>query len=188
MTSVSASVQIDVSAAAYPLPKPSDPKLDAVMWGMPCSVRVMVAQGEHLMPDYLAVNPHARVPALSNGGGIITENIAILNFIADVFSKPGSVPRGDVRAAAQTNELLGWFASSVHISFAEIWREHGLDQGVPATSSILQPVMHLGALTGGFTSESGRFVVVTDAEIFGRYKIQRPRRLKSPHAAAARSD
>ncbi|MGC3958599.1 MAG: CarD family transcriptional regulator [Verrucomicrobiota bacterium] len=32
-----------------------------------------------------------------------------------------------------------------------------------------------------------KLVVVTDAEIFGRYKIQRPRRLKSPHAAAVRS-
>ena len=30
-------------------------------------------------------------------------------------------------------------------------------------------------------------VVVTDAEIFGRYRVQRPRRLKSPHAAAMRS-
>jgi transcription-repair coupling factor (superfamily II helicase) len=30
-------------------------------------------------------------------------------------------------------------------------------------------------------------VVVTDAEIFGRYKVQRPRRLKSPHAASSRS-
>ena len=30
-------------------------------------------------------------------------------------------------------------------------------------------------------------VVVTDAEIFGRYKVQRPRRLKSPHAQATRS-
>jgi transcription-repair coupling factor (superfamily II helicase) len=29
--------------------------------------------------------------------------------------------------------------------------------------------------------------VVTDAEIFGRYKVQRPRRLKSLHAQAARS-
>src|SRR6185436_17116219 len=32
-----------------------------------------------------------------------------------------------------------------------------------------------------------KVVVVTDAEIFGRYKVQRPRRLKSPHAAAMRS-
>jgi len=30
-------------------------------------------------------------------------------------------------------------------------------------------------------------VVVTDAEIFGRYKVQRPRRLKSPHAQITRS-
>jgi transcription-repair coupling factor (superfamily II helicase) len=74
--------------------------------------------------------------------------------------------------------------------FTEIWAEHGLDHGIHATEGdhqAAQPVLHLGALTGGFTCESGRFVVVTDAEIFGRYKIQRPRRLKSPHAAAARS-
>jgi transcription-repair coupling factor (superfamily II helicase) len=32
-----------------------------------------------------------------------------------------------------------------------------------------------------------KLAVVTDAEIFGRYKIQRPRRLKSPHALATRS-
>ena len=47
--------------------------------------------------------------------------------------------------------------------------------------------MHLGALSRGFLHEASRLVVVTDAEIFGRYKVQRPRRLKSPHAQAARS-
>ncbi len=40
---MSASVQIEVPAAAYPEPKPSDPKSFALMCGMPCSVRVMVA-------------------------------------------------------------------------------------------------------------------------------------------------
>ena len=45
----------------------------------------------------------------------------------------------------------------------------------------------LGALSGGFLCEEARLVVVTDAEIFGRYKVQRPRRLKSPHAQATRS-
>jgi len=84
--------------------------------------KVVLAQGEHLKPEYLAINPHARVPALANGHGIVTENIAILNLIADIFEAPGSVPRDDPFAAARTNELLGWFASSVHISFAQIWR------------------------------------------------------------------
>jgi glutathione S-transferase len=85
-------------------------------------VKVVLSQGEHLKPEYLAINPHARVPALGTDGGVITENIAILNFLADEFGAPGSVPRGDAYAAARCNELLGWFASSVHISFATIWR------------------------------------------------------------------
>ncbi len=46
---------------------------------------------------------------------------------------------------------------------------------------------HLGSLARGFICDEAKLVVVTDAEIFGRYKIQRPRRLKSPHALAARS-
>lgn len=85
-------------------------------------VRVTLAQGEQLKPEYLAINPHARVPALATEGGVITENVAILNYIADLFGADGSVPRGDPHAAARCNELLGWFASSVHIAFAQIWR------------------------------------------------------------------
>jgi transcription-repair coupling factor (superfamily II helicase) len=49
------------------------------------------------------------------------------------------------------------------------------------------PALHLGSLTRGFICDEAKLVVVTDAEIFGRYKVQRPRRLKSPHALAARS-
>jgi glutathione S-transferase len=85
-------------------------------------VKVMLAKGEHLKHDYLAINPHARVPALGTDRGVITENIAILNFLADEYGAEGSVPRADAYAAARCNELLGWFASSVHISFATIWR------------------------------------------------------------------
>ncbi len=47
--------------------------------------------------------------------------------------------------------------------------------------------LHIGTLARGFFCEEAKFVVVTDSEIFGRYKIQRPRRLKSPHAPATRS-
>ena len=49
------------------------------------------------------------------------------------------------------------------------------------------PTLHIGSLARGFLCDEAKLVVVTDAEIFGRYKIQRPRRLKSPHALAARS-
>jgi transcription-repair coupling factor (superfamily II helicase) len=64
--------------------------------------------------------------------------------------------------------------------FEEIWWEYGFGN----TSSLH---MHLGALSRGFLFEPAKVVVVTDAEIFGRYKVQRPRRLKSPHAQTSKS-
>ncbi len=56
-------------------------------------------------------------------------------------------------------------------------------------ASFRKTIFHIqiGSLARGFICEEAKLVVVTDAEIFGRYKIQRPRRLKSPHALAARS-
>ncbi len=63
--------------------------------------------------------------------------------------------------------------------FHELWTDYGLGEPRPAT--------HLGVLSRGFIQPDARTVVVTDAEIYGRYKVQRPRRLKSPHAQAMRS-
>jgi len=64
--------------------------------------------------------------------------------------------------------------------FLEIWAGLNFDQGE-------SPDVQLGALARGFICEAARLVVITDAEIFGRYKIQRPRRQKSAHAQATRS-
>lgn len=70
--------------------------------------------------------------------------------------------------------------------FLEIWKDYGLsaDAGAVSTAGL---ILHVGALSRGFLAESAGFVVVTDAEIFGRYKVLRPRRLKSVHAQTSRS-
>jgi transcription-repair coupling factor (superfamily II helicase) len=85
--------------------------------------------------------------------------------------------------------------------FTEIWDEYGLAEEGPETD-VRSPKTpdaaglwtldfglwtHLGTLARGFLCDEAKLVVVTDAEIFGRYKVQRPRRLKSPHAQATRS-
>lgn len=100
-------------------------------------VKVTLAEGEHLKPEYLAINPHARVPALVTTDGTITENVAILNLIADRYGAAGSVPRGDPFQAAKCNELLGWFASTVHISFAQIWRAGRFSEDSTVHSAII---------------------------------------------------
>ena len=50
-----------------------------------------------------------------------------------------------------------------------------------------QPEVRLGTLSRGFWCEPAGLVVVSDAEVFGRTRIPRPRRLKSRHAVAMRS-
>jgi glutathione S-transferase len=86
------------------------------------AVSLNLGAGDQAKPEYLAINPHSRVPALATDDGPITENIAILNYVADRFGADGSVPRGDAFAAACCNAQLGWLASSVHIAFAQIFR------------------------------------------------------------------
>lgn len=82
--------------------------------------------------------------------------------------------------------------------FKEIWQEMGYHRPVPdsvlpaakepsGSNQVVPFPVHLGALSQGFLLEEGKLVVVTDAEIFGRYKVHRPRRLKTPHAQAMRS-
>jgi glutathione S-transferase len=84
--------------------------------------RIDFMKNEQQSEDFLAVNPHGRVPALVTDQGTITENVAILNYLADTFGGEGSVPTGDPFARARANQLLGWFASSVHIAFAQMFR------------------------------------------------------------------
>jgi transcription-repair coupling factor (superfamily II helicase) len=77
--------------------------------------------------------------------------------------------------------------------FEEIWKEFGFtespksDEREQLWTLDIGLWTHIGSLARGFICDEAKLVVVTDAEIFGRYKIQRPRKLKSAHALAARS-
>jgi len=74
--------------------------------------------------------------------------------------------------------------------FGEVWQELTAAQAASAgqpRNAGAAPAVHLGTLARGFLCEVAKWVVVTDAEVFGRYKVQRPRRMKSPHALTARS-
>ena len=72
----------------------------------------------------------------------------------------------------------------------EIWKEYGIrgsEAGEASAGDVGHGAAHRRAGARDFSVRSRELVVVTDAEIFGRYKVQRPRRLKSAHAQATRS-
>lgn len=67
--------------------------------GEPYDIQVLqLAEGDQRQPDYLAVNPMGKVPALKHGDVVITEAAAICAYLADAFPQAGlSVPIGDPR-------------------------------------------------------------------------------------------
>jgi glutathione S-transferase len=56
---------------------------------------VSFKKGENRTPEYLAVNPMGKVPALKHGDTVISEAAAICTYLADAFPNAGlSVPIG----------------------------------------------------------------------------------------------
>lgn len=83
---------------------------------------VKLAQNEQRKPEYLAINPRGRVPALAlEDGSVLTECAAILLYIARRFPEAKLWPE-DVRAQARCIEWLSWLASTVHVAFAQTRR------------------------------------------------------------------
>jgi glutathione S-transferase len=82
------------------------------------TVRLNFADGEQRKPDYLAVNPKGRVPALVTQRGILTETPAILAFIAQTFPAARLAPLEDAFAFAQVQSFNSYLCSTVHVAHA----------------------------------------------------------------------
>jgi glutathione S-transferase len=67
--------------------------------GEPYEVQLLsLSKGDNRAPDYLAVNPMGKVPALRHGDAVITEAAAICAYLADEFPRAKlNVPIGDPR-------------------------------------------------------------------------------------------
>lgn len=81
-------------------------------------VRVNFAAGEQRSPQYLAVNPKGRVPALVTPQGVLTETPAILLWIAQTFPKARLAPLDDTWALAQAQAFNSYLCSTVHVHHA----------------------------------------------------------------------
>lgn len=60
--------------------------------GQPYEVRYLDYGPDMKAPDYLAVNPMGKVPALVHGDKVVTEYAAICAYLADAFPEAGLAP------------------------------------------------------------------------------------------------
>jgi len=84
--------------------------------GVPFETRLVAFMaGGHRRPDFLARNPAGKVPVLEFDDAVLTQNSAILPFLARTFPEARLLPiTGDPLADAQLQGQLAWFSADLH--------------------------------------------------------------------------
>ncbi len=78
---------------------------------------VKVTRDDRKKPDFLAINPAGAVPALEHDGWVLTQNSAILNYLADVYPESGLGGDGTAKSRAEVNKWIAFSNSDVHPAF-----------------------------------------------------------------------
>lgn len=86
--------------------------------------RVHTEAGEHRTPGYLAINPKGKVPALATPDGVLTECVALIEYLCDkhdgpsrLLGKPGTWQRARIR------ERIATLATEIHPLFGRFFHE-----------------------------------------------------------------
>ena len=86
------------------------------------TVRIDFSANEQRKPEYLAINPKGRVPALATEHGVLTETPAILAFIAQSFPQARLAPLADPFEFARVQAFNSYLCSTVHVAHAHRMR------------------------------------------------------------------
>ncbi len=76
-------------------------------------VPVHLRKGEHRAADYLGRNPQGLVPALETDGTLLTQSLAIIEWLDETRAEPPLLPRGPIERA-QVRALALSIACDIH--------------------------------------------------------------------------
>jgi glutathione S-transferase len=89
----------------------------ALQWiGQPYEA-IRVSREDRKTPAYLKINPAGAVPAFEQDGWVLTQNAAILNYLADSFPQAGLGGDGTPKGRAEVNKWLALVNSDIHPAF-----------------------------------------------------------------------
>ena len=120
--------------------------------------------------DFVAINPKGYVPALVlDGGELLTEGAAILQYVADQAPERGLAPANGTLARYRLQEWLNFIATEIHKSFGPMWNPQSSQEVKDATWARLSArfdwiVGELGEqdyLLGGFSVADATFSPVS---------------------------
>ena len=94
--------------------------IDLAWTGQPFEVEVMDAESMKA-PAFRALNPAGSVPVLVDGDFVLTQNAAIVGYIADTFPQAGLGGDGSARQRAEATRWLAFVNSDLHPAFKPLF-------------------------------------------------------------------
>jgi maleylacetoacetate isomerase len=124
--------------------------------------------GEQLSTEYKAINPQALVPALEDGGKILTQSLAIIEYLEERYPQPPLLPRDPadkavVRSMAliiacevhpiQNLRVLQYVKREYNQSDEQVnrWAQHWIDLGLVALEQMIVAQARRGRFCFGDT-------------------------------------
>jgi glutathione S-transferase len=93
----------------------------ALAWiGKPYEIQ-KVTKEERSQPAFLKLNPAGAVPVLEDNGWVLTQNAAILNYLADLNPESKLGGDGSPKSRAEVNRWLAVVNSDVHPGFKPLF-------------------------------------------------------------------
>ncbi|MCE5232491.1 MAG: glutathione binding-like protein [Mizugakiibacter sp.] len=81
-----------------------------------------ISREERKMPAFLKLNPAGAVPVFEGEDGwVLTQNVAILNYLADTHPQAGLGGDGTPRGRAEVNRWLAFLNSDLHPAFKPLF-------------------------------------------------------------------
>ncbi len=131
-------------------------------------VHLVRGGGEQFAPDYLALNPAGLVPALDDEGAILTQSLAIIEYLDEKYPQPALLPgtaaeRARVRALAlaiaceihplNNLRVLGYLSKTLGVSEDQknAWYRHWVELGLTAVEDQLTADPRTGTYCHGET-------------------------------------
>jgi glutathione S-transferase len=93
----------------------------ALQWtGQPFQLEIL-DKDSMKAPAFLAINPAGAVPAIVDGDFVLTQNAAIMGYIADSFPEAGLAGDGSPRQRAEAARWLAFVNSDLHPAFKPLF-------------------------------------------------------------------